>query len=336
MILFKTVVKFDYSKISSEDINSGKYVFKDVFAVYDYIKSKGWNIGWYAAPQFEIMELDKNNIVTSPLPMQPLYRGQNAFFEKCVPSLYRRNWTNLQTLERLVQIEDFKHILQDNPEIQDNIKGGLSINYNGLAQHYGIETNIIDLTNSFGVAAFFATTDYNQLDGSYRPVMEIIRKGVIYFLPMGIFGFGPTSKNQIWPIGMEALVRPGEQRGFGAYLNENQDFHALVGSRFFFWQNAKASIECQRRFGYGALLFPYDPMAEKVWNMRKYRIYGKDSIIKVVENNQELGYDTSDAIKALIDSGCVVTETTPYRYTVDEIKFITECYHKRYPGSFPE
>lgn len=77
-------------------------------------------------------------------------------------------------------------------------------------------------------------------------------------------------------------------------------------------------------------------MAEKVWNMRKYRIYGKDSIIKVVENNQELGYDTSDAIKALIDSGCVVTETTPYRYTVDEIKFITECYHKRYPGSFPE
>lgn len=154
MILFKTMVKFDYSKISSEDINSGKYVFKDVFAVYDYIKSKGWNIGWYAAPQFEIMELDKNNIVASPLPMQPLYRGQNAFFEKCVPSLYRRNWTNLQTLERLVQIEDFKHILQDNPEIQDNIKGGLSINYNGLAQHYGIETNIIDLTNSFGVAAF--------------------------------------------------------------------------------------------------------------------------------------------------------------------------------------
>lgn len=29
-----------------------------------------------------------------------------------------------------------------------------SVNYEGLAQHYGIETAIMDLTNSFGVAAF--------------------------------------------------------------------------------------------------------------------------------------------------------------------------------------
>lgn len=326
----------DYSKISSDDINSGKYVFKDVFDVYRYIKSKGWNIGWYAAPQFEIMELDENNVVASPLPIQPLYRGQSSFFEKCLPSLYRRRWTNLQSLERLVQIEDFKHILQDNPEIRDNIKGGLSINYNGLAQHYGIETNIIDLTNSFGVAAFFATSDYNQLDGSYRPVMEITRKGVIYFLPMGIFGFGPASKNQIWPIGMEALVRPGEQRGFGAYLKENQDFHTLGGSRFFFWQNAEASIECHRRFGFGTVLFPYDPMVEKVWNIRKYRIYGKDSIVKVAENNPELGYDATTAIIALEEDGCNIVETTPFRYTRDEIKFITDRYHKRYPDSFPK
>lgn len=70
--------------------------------------------------------------------------------------------------------------------------------------------------------------------------------------------------------------------------------------------------------------------------MRKYRIYGKDSIIKVIKNNQEFGYDTSNAIKALTDSGCTVLETTPYLYTTDEIKFITERYHKRYPGSFSE
>lgn len=53
-----------------------------------------------------------------------------------------------------MQIEDFKTILNDNPEIKDEIEGGLAVNYIGLAQHYGIETNVIDLTNSFGVAAF--------------------------------------------------------------------------------------------------------------------------------------------------------------------------------------
>ncbi len=34
--------------------------------------------------------------------------------------------------------------------------------------------------------------------------MEIVRKGVIYFMPTGIFNFGPTLDNQVWPIGMDA------------------------------------------------------------------------------------------------------------------------------------
>ena len=139
---------------SDEDVNSDGYVFKDVFEVFKYLKSKGWSIGWYAAPHFEVMTLHDNHVVASPTPFQPLYRGQSSYYERCLPSLYRRKWSDLQKLERLVQIEDFKTILNDNPEIKDEIEGGLAVNYIGLAQHYGIETNVIDLTNSFGVAAF--------------------------------------------------------------------------------------------------------------------------------------------------------------------------------------
>ncbi len=36
--------------------------------------------------------------------------------------------------------------------------------------------------------------------------MEIVRKGVIYFMPTGIFNFGPTLDNQVWPISMEADI----------------------------------------------------------------------------------------------------------------------------------
>lgn len=195
---------------SDEDVNSDGYVFKDVFEVFNYIKSKGWDIGWYAAPHFEVMTLYDNHVVASPTPFQPLYRGQSSYYERCLPSLYRRKWSDSQKLERLVQIEDFKTILNDNPEIKDEIEGGLAVNYIGLAQHYGIETNVIDLTNSFGVAAFFATSDYDSLTQTYRPVMEIVRKGVIYFMPTGIFNFGPNQDNQVWPIGMEAdISAPG-------------------------------------------------------------------------------------------------------------------------------
>ena len=320
---------------SDEDVNSDGYVFKDVFEVFNYIKSKGWDIGWYAAPHFEVMTLYDNHVVASPTPFSPLYRGQSSYYERCLPSLYRRKWSESQKLERLVQIEDFKTILNDNPEIKDEIEGGLAVNYIGLAQHYGIETNVIDLTNSFGVAAFFATSDYDSLTHTYRPVMEIVRKGVIYFMPTGIFNFGPTLDDQVWPIGMEALARPGEQRGFGAYLKGSQDFHDICPLKFFFWQNAQASIECQRRFGFGAALFPYDPMAEKVSVMRKYRIYGQDSIRKVVDENPALGYDFQAAVDALVADGCHILDSTPFRYTKDELNHITEQYHRKYPGSFP-
>lgn len=319
---------------SDEDVNSGKYVFRDVFEVFDYIKSKGWSIGWYAAPYFEVMTLFDNHIVASPTPFSPLYRGQSSYYERCLPSLYRRPWNGLQKMERLVQIEDFKAILNDNPEIKDILAEGLAVNYIGLAQHYGIETNVIDLTNSFGVAAFFATSDYDSLTQTYWPVRECERKGVIYFMPMGIFNFRPTDDNQVWPIGMEALARPGEQRGFGAYLNEDQDFHSLCRFKFFFWQNAEVSIECQRRFGFGSVLFPYDPMAEKVSMMRKYRIYGKDSVRTVVDENPVLGYDFHTAIDSLTAAGCHILDSTPFRYTQDELNYITEYYHKKYPGSF--
>ncbi len=323
----------DFSAIPGNDIQSGKYVFKDIFDVYNYIKSNGWNIGWYAAPHFEVMTLYDNHIVASPVPFSPLYRGQSCYYEKCLPSLYRKEWSSIQTLERLVQMEDFKAILNDNPEIQDTIEAGIVVNYDGLAQHYGIETNIIDLTNSFGVAAFFATSDYDSLTGCYHPVKEVTRKGVIYFLPMGIFNpVALIDKNQIWPIGMEALPRPGEQRGFGAYLEKDQDFHDISDvHRFFFWQNERASIECHRLMGFGTVLFPYDPMVEKVWSMRKYRIYGKDSINKVLKDHPELGFDASVIFDKLIHAGWHIENSTPFRYTKEELMFITDRYHKMYP-----
>lgn len=330
----RTVTTTDFSAILEKDIYTGRYVFKDIFDVYSYIASK-WNIGWYAAPQFQVMTLDDNRIVASPVPFTPLYRGQSCYYEKCLPSLYRKEWPPIQTLERLVQIEDFKTILNDNPAVQDFIKEGLIVNYVGLAQHYGIETNIIDLTNSFGVAAFFATSDYNSLTGCYRPVKEVIRKGVIYFLPMGMFTPTPqTDKNQIFPIGMDVLPRPGEQRGFCAYLEKGQDFNDVFGlNRFFFWHNEQASVECHRRMGFGMALFPYDPMVEKIWCMRKYRIYGKDSINKVLREHPEIGFDES-VFKILIHAGWHIEDSTPFRYTQEELTFITDRYRKMYPGGF--
>ena len=46
------------------------------------------------------------------------------------------------------------------------------VNYDALAQHYGFPTHLLDLTNDFRTALFFATCKYDKASDSYRPLTE--------------------------------------------------------------------------------------------------------------------------------------------------------------------
>lgn len=49
--------------------------FPSVFAVFDYLKSKGWGGFYHTNPHFEVMQLAENQLAACPMPMNPLYRG---------------------------------------------------------------------------------------------------------------------------------------------------------------------------------------------------------------------------------------------------------------------
>ena len=240
----------------------------------------------------------------------------------------------MERLERQIQLEDFREILQVNPEIKEMEEGGLEVNYNGLAQHYGIETNVLDLTNSFLVAAFFATTIYDSLTDVYRPIVHTVSQGVIYFFPSGAFmNFGHDVP--IWPIGMEALRRPGEQRGFGMEMTEQkQDLNQYMdGHLFKFWHTPQASMKIWEQTKGGGILFPYDPMTEKVRNIRKYRIYSEESLRKAYEK-ANVKMTLEEVRDALIAGGCTFVEKLPFAYTDKEIVYINDLFRKMYPGNF--
>ena len=61
------------------------------------------------------------------------------------------------------------------------------VNHKALAQHYGFDTNLLDLTNDIRVALFFATCKYIPETDSYRPLTkEECEKrgyGVIFHTP---------------------------------------------------------------------------------------------------------------------------------------------------------
>lgn len=313
-----------------------QYVFPNVFAVYDFLtEKKGWSFDIHTPPRFMALTLYDNRLVAAPMPMSPLFRGENSFHERCLPSLFRREWSALEKLERQVQLEDFRQILQANPEIKEMEEGGLDVNYNGLAQHYGIETNVLDLTNSFLVAAFFATTTYDSLMDVYRPIVHTVSLGVIYFFPTGNFlNFGHEAP--IWPIGLAALRRPGEQRGFGMEMDErHRDLNSYSDAHLFrFWHSPQASARIWEMTQGGYDLFPYDPMTEKVRCMRKYRIYSEQGLRKALEKTAGLSMNQDEARNALIQAGCTFVERLPFAYTDGEIQYINDLFRKMYPGNF--
>ena len=304
--------------------------FSSVFAVFDYLKTKGWGGFYHTNPYFEVMQLAENKLAACPMPMSPLYRGQSAIYTPCKPSLYRGEWTKEQSFERLIQLSDFKAILQANPQIKDMEQAGLMVNYEALAQHYGIATNMMDMTNSPLVAAFFATTRYDAVSDCYYPILHTVSKGVIYFSQTGdMLNF--SQKNRIWPIGQEALRRPGEQRAYAMVMEEYSDFNM---AHFTFWHNPESSLRVWKLTQGGQLLFPFDPMAEKVRVMKKYKIYSLDGLKKTYELNKDFADSFENARQIMENVGCSFVNHLPFSYTKEEIRYITDIYHKMYPDSF--
>lgn len=327
----------DISKVEKRK-DRPDYIFSDVNEVFEYLHNMGWSqvaTLAYAAPIFQVMMINDQWGAYFPMPVHPLYRGQRYYYNICKPSLYRKCWTKEQQIERLIQIEDFKHILDENPEIKGLKQADLFVNYMGLAQHYGIETDMLDMTNSPLVAAFFATTTYDPKSRKYYPVEDCVSIGCIYFDALGTMMNGGNNGEirDIWPVGMEALRRPGEQRGYTIRLKEDDNYNTIINHPicFRFIQNRDWSYRIFAATNGGSMLFPYDPMADKVWAMRKYRIYGLDSLTKVLEN--ELLTDSISEIKeALEDTGCHFISSSPFLYTKEVLAYIDAEYKKKFPN----
>lgn len=298
--------------------------FRDIFAVFDYLKTQGWSGLAHTSSHFEVMDMGNDELCAVPMPMQPLYRGQSRYYGRCKPSLYRKQWTREALFERELQLADFTIILNEHPEIKERIKAGLKINYLGLAQHYGIPTDILDLTNSPLVAAFFATTTYDSETDNYSPILHTISKGVIYFIPDGgIFDNMIPDRSLTRPIGMEALHRPGEQRAYGRKMKNDEDLNNTAGVlKFFFWHNPNASMKIWRICNGAHGFFPYDPMADKVRNIKRYRIYSEDALQEALSKMPDFAKDITEARDMMTRTGAKFVDFIPFAYTEDELLLI--------------
>ena len=221
------------------------------------------------------------------------FRGENQIYPSSLPSLDRKI-KNKSTIEKelyhalsCLRIERFTNFLWKFKAIP-YWETKSEINYKALAQHYGFKTHLMDLTNNFMVALFFATSRYDSITDSYFPLTfedinqsEDTKYGVIYHAPNFTidYPFGMSSSELYlkmqnldnkdyeidsglfdgiaFQIGYQPLLRCKAQGGYvmslknGKPINENSYFEKLL-----FKQSPELSKKIFELMDGGRKIFP--------------------------------------------------------------------------------
>lgn len=160
-----------------------------------------------------------------------LYRGQNKEYMPCFPSLYRIKPKELSPAEVFVwrmRLILFMDMLDSYPIVNKFFKrNNFKLDYEGLGQHYGLSTSVLDLTSNLDIALFFMTCWYDKPNDCYRPFNDgIDHEGILYvFCPMLANEPSPLRiadfmKENITPIGLQPFLRPARQKGYALHISK--------------------------------------------------------------------------------------------------------------------
>lgn len=247
------------------------------------------------------------DIITFPS-RRHLFRGEPQQYVHSLPSLNRAiKRRGLASLDaelyravaymRVWQFEKFIWQFDIVPYWEAKLS---DVNYMALAQHYGFETSLLDITNDARVALFFATCKYEWETDSYRPLtQEDIDKaptedadphfGMIfhspdwvtdYLTPMGCIDFGmhnpdaftrakpyPMSSSALdgtsFQIGYQPFYRCQYQRGYVFPMREDvplQQNNHFEKLRF--RQSTALSERIYDMMDGGKRIFPLEGIAE--------------------------------------------------------------------------
>lgn len=204
-----------------------------------------------------------------PFAASMLYRGQNSHHSPLLPSISRGlQSTHIATLFessisdqakivlRSAQSWWFARELQWHPISHHAANQHVDLNEIALAQHYGIPTGYLDLSDDFNVSAFFATCQ--ETENGWQPVDDGI--GVIYRADLRKLG---NFLDDYTPLGPQQLPRPSEQCAWVVGLCFGHGFEGWPGVELLpFHHDQSVGQHFLEMYDGGKLLFPADPLAE--------------------------------------------------------------------------
>jgi len=186
------------------------------------------------------------------------YRGQTKHFKNCKPTLYR--YSDKKEKKFSVFIERLKlcefSILLNKIPASEILKSGLLISTQSgewlhnmvyiddiaLAQHYGIQTECLDLTTDKWTAAFFASSELVKRDEDYGKKYKPYNGNEIgvFYVYQNKSPFGNNWK--MHPVGIQPIARPIKQASFVLEIGKNQNFDKIAKGIYFKHESRCSSI----------------------------------------------------------------------------------------------
>lgn len=262
-----------------------------------------------------------------------LYRGQNKEYIPCYPSLYRtypKELTPAEVFLWRMRLVLFKDMIDSYPIVDQFFKRhNFKVDYEGLAQHYGLLTSVLDLTSNLDVALFFATCWYDKSNNCYKTFDDgVEHEGIIYvFCPMlanepSPLRIGDFMKENITPTGLQPFLRPARQKGYALHIPKGNSTKSWVYRIKFTDEDSRHYYDL---FSGGNDLWVYDILADKTKQIAETTAFSFKLFERTYAQYRPKGYSNSKLKKELKELGVTLSKNASLiLFSDDEIRTAIE------------
>lgn len=260
-----------------------------------------------------------------------LFRGQNVEKSPCIPTIYRGGPDEAQIFTDRLRLTVFKRLLDSHPVVEHFFKRhGFVVNEEGLAQHYGLRTEILDLTSNLDVALFFAVCKYDAKTDAYDYFHEA-GKAVLYVFdpildnePTPSMRFDRYMNGNIKPIGLQAFPRPGAQCGYGLRIRKGESTKCWMYEFSFTAAESKAYYD---KFKAGEALWTKDRLISKTKAIAGQTEFSFSVFDETYQTYRPKGYSKTK-LKAALNQIALGKGVQDLVFSEEECREITEEWNK--------
>lgn len=276
-----------------------------------------------------IMVYPHGTIITQP-ERNNYYRGENQMYSCSTTSLSRKIVQLESDEDRAIysmisdmRICEFGIFLSSFDYVQNWERNYGTVLFEALAQHYGLETHWLDITNDFLVALFFATCYFDKNENKWKPltkneteITESTKYGMIFRCPqwqvrsrnsLNLQVDAQKTKKHIFsssvlPIGFQPFMRCHMQYGYGIKNNNNYSLQQdVIFEKLRFRHDETLSNYIFNLMDQGKKIYPHEGLlnySDVIDQIKTANTFSEDAFEYAFERNDY--FDDKDLCRDII------------------------------------